>query len=70
MLLAVGVVLGGAVLYATVRFIQGMLYQISAFDPATLLATIALLVAVTFLAAFLPAFRASRVDPMMALRCE
>jgi ABC-type antimicrobial peptide transport system permease subunit len=69
-LLAVGVVLGGGLLYATVRFIQSMLYQISAFDPATLSATVALLAAVAFLAAFLPAFRASRVDPMVALRYE
>ena len=68
--LAAGVVLGGALLYATVRFIQGMLYGISAFDPVTLLATIALLTAVAFMAAFLPALRASRVDPMVALRYE
>jgi ABC-type antimicrobial peptide transport system permease subunit len=69
-LLAVGVVLGGALLYAAVRFIQSMLYRISAFDPATLLAAIALLAAVAFVAAFLPALRASRVDPMVALRYE
>jgi ABC-type antimicrobial peptide transport system permease subunit len=69
-LLAVGVVLGGVLLYTTVRFIQGMLYRISAFDPVTLLAAIALLTAVAFIAAFLPALRASRVDPMVALRYE
>jgi predicted permease len=67
-LFALGVVLGGAVLYATVRFIQNLLYEISAFDPATLVATILLLAAIAFLAAFLPARRASRVDPMMVLR--
>jgi predicted permease len=69
-LFAAGVVLGGVLLYATVRFIQGMLYRISAFDPVTLLAAIALLAAVAFIAAFLPALRASRVDPMVALRSE
>jgi predicted permease len=68
--LAAGVVLGGALLYATVRFFQGMLYRISAFDPVTLLTVISLLVVVAFVAAFMPALRASRVDPMVALRCE
>jgi putative ABC transport system permease protein len=68
--LAAGVVLGGALLYATVRFIQGLLYRISAFDPVTLLAVIALLAVVAFVAAFVPALRASRVDPMVALRYE
>lgn len=53
-LLADGVVLGGAILYATVRFIQSMLYRISPFDPATLSAAIALLAAVAFVAAFPP----------------
>jgi predicted permease len=69
-LLATGVVLGGALLYATIRFVQGMLYRISAFDPVTLLAVIALLTVVAFVAAFVPALRASRVDPMVALRHE
>ena len=67
---AAGVVLGGPLLYATVGFIHGMLYGISAFDPVTLLAVISLLAVVAFVAAFLPALRASRVDPMAALRCE
>lgn len=70
LLLSIGVVLGGFLLYATVRFIQGMLYRISAFDPVTLLAAVVVLAAVAFVAAFLPAFRASRVDPMVALRYE
>ena len=69
-LLAAGIVLGGFLLYTTVRFIQGMLYRIAAFDPVTLLTVIALLAAVAFVAAFVPALRASRVDPMVALRYE
>jgi predicted permease len=69
-LLTAGVVLGGVLLYATVRFIHGMLYRISAFDPVTLLTVVALLAVVAFAAAFVPALRASRVDPMVALRYE
>ena len=69
-LLVAGVVLGGILLYTTVRFIQGMLYRISAFDPVTLVTVIALLAVVAFVSAFVPAFRASRVDPMVALRYE
>jgi ABC-type antimicrobial peptide transport system permease subunit len=45
-LLAAGVVLGGILLYTTARFIQGMLYHISAFDPVTLMIVIALLAVV------------------------
>jgi predicted permease len=67
-LLAAGVVLGGILLYTTMRFIQSMLYRISVFDPVTLLTVIALLAVVAFVSAFVPAFRASRVDPMVALR--
>jgi putative ABC transport system permease protein len=60
--LAAGIVLGGALLYATVRFIQGMLYRISAFDLLTLAGVMALLAVVAFVAAFVPALHASRVD--------
>ena len=56
--LATGVVLGGALLYAIVRFIQSMLYRISASDPVTLMVVMAPLANVAFVAAFLPALRA------------
>jgi predicted permease len=69
-LLAAGVALGGILLFTTVRFIQDMLHHISAFDPVTLLTVIALLAVMTCVAAFAPAFRASRVDPMVSLRYE
>ena len=70
LMVAVGVVLGAILLCATVRFIQGMLYGISAFDSVTLISATALIAGVAFLAAFVPALRASRVDPMVALRYE
>jgi len=69
-LLGAGVVLGAIALVVAVQFVQSMLYGISAFDPLTLLATAALLTAVTLFAGLLPALRAASVDPMHALRAE
>jgi ABC-type antimicrobial peptide transport system permease subunit len=69
-LLGAGVLLGAIVLFFMVRFIKGMLYGVSAFDPFTLLATLTLLALVTLLAAMLPALRAASVDPINALRAE
>jgi predicted permease len=69
-LVSVGTLAGAAVLYMTVEFFRGLLYHISPFDPATLVGAACLLLAVAFLAAWLPAFRASRVDPIVALKYE
>jgi predicted permease len=52
------------------RFIQAMLFQTSAYDPAALLLVAALLLGVALLASYIPARRASRVDPMVALRFQ
>lgn len=52
------------------KLIKSLLYDVSAIDPVSLTATTALLLAVAILAAWLPAARASRVDPMHALRHE
>jgi putative ABC transport system permease protein len=52
------------------RLIRATLYQTSPYDPATLLSVPALLLGVALLASYLPARRASRVDPMAALRYE
>jgi len=64
--LAIGLV--GA--FALMRFLSGMLYQISATDPVTFVVVPLILLAVAMLACIIPARRASRVDPMKILRYE
>ena len=63
-----GVAIGVAGAWALTRFLSGMLFGVSATDPATFAALSALLLAVAFLACYIPARRAARVDPMVALR--
>jgi putative ABC transport system permease protein len=69
-LAAAGAVLGSAGALALSRFVSGMLFGVRAADPVTFGAVAALLVAVALLACYLPARRALRVDPVVALRCE
>jgi putative ABC transport system permease protein len=52
------------------RLLSGMLFGVTPSDPATLAGVTGLVLLVTALAAFIPARRASRVDPIVALRCE
>jgi ABC-type antimicrobial peptide transport system permease subunit len=69
-LVLVGTVLGVLGTLAGARVIASLLYGISATDPAVLGGVILLLVAVASAAAFIPAHRAARVDPVVALRHE
>jgi predicted permease len=65
-----GVVAGLVAAAGTTRVIEGMLFQVSARDPLTLVAGPLVLGAVALFAAALPAWRASRTDPLVALRAE
>ncbi|MGE5243546.1 MAG: ADOP family duplicated permease [Betaproteobacteria bacterium] len=67
---ASGIVIGVVVSLAVLRTMAGFLYGVAATDPATFVAVSALLFAVALLACYVPARRATRVDPTTALRCE
>ncbi len=69
-LAAVGLAIGGAGALAATRIIRSLLYDVSPTDPLTFAATALLLTAMALLACYLPARRAARVDPMVALRYE
>jgi putative ABC transport system permease protein len=69
-LAAIGLVVGAAGALATTRFLGTMLYGVGAADPATFVAIPAILAAVALVASWLPARRAARIDPMVALRGE
>jgi ABC-type lipoprotein release transport system permease subunit len=67
-LVAIGTVLGLAGGVALTRWIRGLLFQVSPADPATLAAATLGLAVVALLAALIPARRATRVNPLIALR--
>jgi phosphate/sulfate permease len=70
LMVAVGMAVGlGAALAAT-RLISNLLFKLSPYDPSTIAAAALLMAVVAALAGYLPARRASLVDPMTALRCE
>ena len=69
-LVGAGLLIGIPTVLLTTELLSPLLYQVKANDVTTLLSAAGLLIAVAILAAALPALRASRLDPMIALRSE
>jgi putative ABC transport system permease protein len=65
-----GIIAGSAGALALTRLMTTMLFGVNAADPTTFAGVALILVTVTLVASFLPAHRATRVDPMIALRYE
>ena len=69
-LVVIGVAIGAAIALGAGRFVQTMLFGLEPTDVLTMIAAILIMVGVSAVAGFIPARRASRVDPMIALRYE
>jgi len=66
----IGVAIGAASAFGLTRWMQSLIFGVSATDPVTFSAVAGLLVGIALVASYMPARRAMRVDPMVALRME
>jgi ABC-type lipoprotein release transport system permease subunit len=69
-LTAAGMALGLLGAAAVARYLSGMLFGVAPLDPMTFVAVAGTFALVMTLAAYVPARRATKVDPLVALRCE
>ncbi|MBO0860088.1 MAG: ABC transporter permease [Chloracidobacterium sp.] len=66
----IGMVIGLGIAWAFTRWVKSLLFGVSATDPLTFALIAILLTAVTLLACWIPARRATKVDPLIALKCD
>ena len=69
-LAAMGMLIGVAASWVLTQSLSGLLFGVGSTDPATFLATLAILTIVAAMAGYIPARRASRIDPIIALRAN
>ncbi|MCU1257980.1 MAG: hypothetical protein JWO80_865 [Bryobacterales bacterium] len=69
-LIVTGAIVGSAASFAVTRLLESQLWGVSPYDPLTLICVLAVVAIVGLVACFFPAKRATRIDPMLALRHE
>jgi ABC-type antimicrobial peptide transport system permease subunit len=69
-MLALGTLFGLPAAWATSRVVSSMLFGLTADDPATIAGAVTVLLVSGLVAAYIPARRATRIEPLVALRCE
>jgi ABC-type antimicrobial peptide transport system permease subunit len=68
--MAAGLAAGAVGVLLVTQLVRELLYEVNPFDPRTLVASVAVLVACAAIALIVPLYRATRVDPVVALRAQ